>query len=105
MEQEGEEINAKAIAAKMTKIEPRYLMGTEAYHLLGDIGRDEDDLFQAYGETEDYWIGAWVEGYGFFNVCFPKETSRELTDEEVEHYSKLHFRIGSQPSYQLKIKK
>jgi len=104
MEQEGEEIRVKAITSKKKKIEPRYLMGNEAYHLLGDIGRDEDDIFQAYGETEDYWIGAWITGYGYFNVCFPKETSRELTPEEVEYWSKQYIAVGSQPAYKLNIK-
>jgi hypothetical protein len=104
MEQEGEVINAKAIAAKMVKIEPRYLMGTEAYHQLGDIGRDDYDLFQAYGETEDYWVGAWICGYGFFNVCFPKETSRELTPEEKEEWNKKYIGINSQPGHKLNIK-
>lgn len=104
MEQEGDDINVKAIIAKMTKIEPHYLMGTEAYHQLGDIGRDEADLFQAYGETEDYWIGAWITGYGFFNVCFPKETSRELTPEEIEHWVLARIKIGSQPAMKLHIK-
>jgi hypothetical protein len=80
-------------------------MGTEAYHVLGDIGRDEYDLFQAYGETDDYWVGAWITGYGFFNVCFPKETSRELTEQEVEKWSKMYIQIGSQPAHQLNIKK
>jgi len=104
MEQEGDDINVKAITAKMKKIEPHYLMGTEAYHQLGDIGRDEDDLFQAYDETDDYWIGSWVTGYGFFNVCFPKETSRELTPLEVEHWSKQRIQVGSQPSIKLNLK-
>ena len=42
----------KSEVSKMVKIEPRDLMGTKAYHQLGDISRDEYDLFYATGETE-----------------------------------------------------
>jgi hypothetical protein len=95
----------KEQTAVMVDIEPKYLMGTKAYHQLGDISSNEYDLFTTSGETDEYWVGMWVTGFGFFNVLFPKETSRELTDEEVEKYNKLYYRINSQPSYKLNIKK
>jgi hypothetical protein len=84
-------------------IEPKYMMGTKAYHFLGDISRDEPGLFRAQGETEDSWLGSWVTGYGFMSVLFPKETSRELTKEEVEKYNKTFIQIGSQPPIKLKV--
>jgi hypothetical protein len=87
---------------KMKKINS-YFMGTKAYHQLGDISRDKDDLFHADGETEEFYIGMWVTGYGFFNVCFPKETSRKLTDAEIEKYNKTYIQISNQPPMKLKI--
>jgi hypothetical protein len=93
----------KLEVSKMVKIEPRYLMGTKAFHQLGDISREEYDLFSAIGETEKYWVGAWLTGMGFFNVLFPKETSRDLTSEEIEKYNKTYVKIGSQPALKLKV--
>ena len=90
------------IVEEMKKLkEPIYLMGTEAYHLLGDISSDEPDILRASFETEDYYIGSWITGFGFFNVCFPKKTTRELTKEELEKYSKMYIQLGSQPPTKL----
>ena len=89
--------------SKMIKIEPKYLMGTKAYHKLGDISSDKYDLFSASGETDKFWIGMWTTGFGFINVLFPKETSRELTNDEVEKYNKMFIQVGSQPPIKLNI--
>ena len=93
----------KSEVSKMVKIEPRDLMGTKAYHQLGDISRDEYDLFYATGETEKYWVGMWIEGFGYFNVLFPKETSRELTKDEIEKYNNTYVQINSQPPIKLGV--
>ena len=87
----------------MSKTGPKYMMGTKAYHKLGDLSRDEPGLFSFNGETETHYIGMWVTGFGYFNVCFPKETSRLLTKEEIEKFNKKYFQIGSQPPYKLKV--
>jgi len=89
--------------SKKVEIKPKYLMGTKAIHLLGDISRDEFDLFSTSAETEKYWIGMWVTGFGFFNVLFPKETSRELTNEEVEKYNKTYVQLSSNPPIKLNV--
>jgi len=89
---------------KMKELDPRLdLMGTKAYHQLGDISRDKEDLFYASHETDNYYIGSWVTGFGFFNVCFPKEISRKLTPEEVEEYNKTYIQIASQPPWKLNV--
>lgn len=90
---------------KMVEIEPRYMMGTNAFHQLGDISSDNFDLFVASNETTDNWIGSWVTGFGFFNVVFPKSTSRDLTSEEIEKYNKTYIRINNQPAVKLNISK
>lgn len=82
----------------------KYMMGTKAYHQLGDISRDNYDLFYTNEETDQYYVGAWTTGFGFFNVLFPKETSRELTQEEIEKFSKTYIQIGSNPPVKLNIK-
>lgn len=93
----------KTEVSKKVEITPKYLMGTKAFHQLGDISSDGYDLFLANAETENYWVGMWVTGFGFFNVLFPKETSRELTNDEIEKYNKTYVRINSQPSLKLNV--
>ena len=87
----------------MTSINGKYMMGTKAYHQLGEISSDEYDIFYCENESNDYWIGSWVTGFGFFNVCFPKSTSRELTADEISYYKTLNYQINSQPSQKLNI--
>ena len=72
----------------------RYLMATRAIHKLGDISSDEPDICHVYAETDDDWIGSWVTGLGFFNIHFPKETTRALNDEELARYKKQHIAMG-----------
>jgi hypothetical protein len=74
----------------------RYMMATKAMHKLGDISSDEPDLCSIYDEDENDYIGAWVTGLGFFNVHFPKATTRELTPEEREKYGKMHLEMNGQ---------
>lgn len=78
-----------------------YMMATRAFHLLGDISSDEPDLCHIYGITENgfYYVGMWELGYGFFNVLFPKETTRPLTDDEVDEWSGRKTQIAHQPAY------
>lgn len=87
---------------KMTEIEPIYMMGTKAFHQLGELSR-ELDLFITSHETEKYYIGNWVTGFGFFHVCFPKKTSRRLTPKEIKKYNKTYVQISSQPAYKLNV--
>jgi len=65
----------------------KYMMATTAIHQLGDISSDEPDLCIVSKETETDYIGNWVTGLGFINVRFPKETTRELTEAEIENYN------------------
>lgn len=96
----------KIEVSKMIKFPtPKYFMGTKAFHQLGDISRDNFDLFLAIGETEKYWVGNWITGFGLINVLFPKETSRNLTPQEIEEYNKLYTYIGSQYAVKIKIPK
>lgn len=72
-------------------MEKRYMMATKAIHQLGDISRDDPDICRVYDETETDYIGAWVSGFGFFNVHFPKETTRKLNPEEIVNYQNKHL--------------
>ena len=81
----------------------KYMMATKAFHKLGDISSDVPDLCYIYGEDNDNYIGNWVTGLGFFDVKFPKDTTRPLTPEEIEKYNKLYVRINSQPARKLKV--
>jgi hypothetical protein len=82
-----------------------YMMATRAFHKLGDLSSDGPDLCRIYGDTREdfshvgYYVGSWVTGYGFFNVLFPKETTRPLTDEEVDYWSGRSVQIANQPPW------
>ncbi len=82
----------------------KYMMATKATHQLGDISSDEPDICYIKREGTNNYVGHWVTGMGFVDVKFPKETTRDLTPEEIEYWNKKSFQIGSQPSYKLMIK-
>jgi len=79
----------------MSKKYPRYMWATKAIHLLGDISREDGDLCVVQKESGENYIGNWVTGYGFVEVKFPKETTRELTTEEIEKYDGMQLAIGN----------
>lgn len=81
----------------------RYMMATKAIHMLGDISRDVPNMCVINKEDEENYIGMWVEGFGFFDVKFPKETTRELTKEEIDKQVGKRLAINSNPPhYQFK---
>ena len=73
----------------------KYKIATTAIHQLGDISSDDEDICFVYAEDEENWYGQWVTGLGFFDVSFPKSTTRDLTEKEIEKYSKLNLYINS----------
>jgi len=77
----------------------KYMMATTAIHKLGDISRDEIDICYVHNETTTHYIGSWVTGLGFVEVLFPKETTRDLTNEEIEKY----IQISDGPAIKLKV--
>ena len=81
----------------------KYMIATKAEHKMGDLSRDKESLCHINEIGKDYYIGSWVTGFGFFNVMFPKETTRELTDEEIKKYNKEYIQIGSQLPIRLKV--
>jgi hypothetical protein len=81
---------------------PHHMMATKALHKLGDISRDEPDLCWVNKETKYHFIGHWETGFGMINVKFPKETTRELTKDEVGKYNKMHIAINN--TYMGKVK-
>lgn len=78
-----------------------YMMATKAFHLTGDLSEDEPSLCRIYGITSEnpysgYYVGMWLLGYGYFHVLFPKETTKPLTDEDVEKWGATRIQIASQ---------
>lgn len=73
-------------------------------HLLGDISRKNPGLCSIHGEDDKDYIGNWVEGFGFINVRFPKETTRELTQEEKDKWDGVVIGINDSPRYVLRTK-
>ena len=81
----------RKIIEEAKEIKRDVFLATKAYHLLGDISRGTLDICSVNKETEDYYIGHWLQGFGFIGVVFPKETtrkaiSREETEEFVGYY-------------------
>lgn len=62
----------------------RFRYGTEAHHQLGDISRDVEDIFYYRAKDDANYYGEWLTGFGFIRVRFPAETTRALTDDEIE---------------------
>lgn len=83
-------------------ISDRYMMATRARtaRITGspaaghDISRDEPSLAIVYRETETDYIGEWAAGFGFVDVHFPKDTTRELTDAEKALYRGKVIEVG-----------
>lgn len=71
------------------------IMATKAIHGLGDISRSTPNLAAIHDETEDCYIGNFVEGAGFCDVRFSKSVCRELTEEEVARYEEMERRTGN----------
>lgn len=82
----------------------KYMMATKAIHKLGDISREPADLCTITDEDEENYIGMWVTGFGFFDVKFPKETTKELTKDEIEQYNGKQISVNGGYRYTLKIK-
>jgi predicted RNA-binding protein (virulence factor B family) len=80
------------------------MMATTAIHKMGDISQDKGDICAVFREDEENYIGNWVTGFGFIDVKFPKVSTRDLTEEEKDKYSKMRVRINNQPAYELGIK-
>jgi len=87
----------------------KYMIATTAIHKMGDLSRefDKDDtlenLCRVTKESDTDYYGMWILGMGFFNVKFPKETTRELTEEEIEYCNTKRVGINSQPAFKLKV--
>ena len=75
----------------------RHMMATIAIHNLGDISRKDPDLCVITKEDENNYIGMWVTGFGFFDVKFPKDTTRSLTEQEKNKYIGRGLAINSNP--------
>lgn len=90
---------------ELPESEGGYRMATTAYCTLGDISSDTLDLCKVYGETLEHYVGSWVTGYGFFDVKFPKETTRKLTKEEAAYWNKRSVQISSQRPVPIRIPK
>lgn len=72
----------------------KYMMATEAFVGSHDISREPADLAIIHGEDGPFLIGNWVTGLGFVNVRFPKDTTRELNQEEKDFYNKQVVNIA-----------
>jgi hypothetical protein len=77
----------------------QYMMATKCYYHGDDtpLILEEPELCVVFEENDENYIGNWVEGFGFINLRFPRETTRPLTSSEKEHYHNRHMYINSTP--------
>jgi hypothetical protein len=85
------------------KIDIMHMMATTAIHKLGDLSSDEPDLCTVTEEDEDNYYGMWCTGMGYFNVRFPKETTRFLTATEIIEWEKMVISHSNGLQHQIKI--
>jgi hypothetical protein len=80
----------EAWASMVREHRDEFFMATEAHAKLGDISRDDPDYMRVSNdpytrpEDDENYYGSWLTGLGFFNVAFPKATTRLCTEEEIE---------------------
>lgn len=77
--------------------------GSSALHILGDIGRKEDDYIRVHKEDDTYYIGNFEEGFGFIDVKFQKSDCRNLTQPEIDDLNKKWFAINGQALYKINL--
>jgi hypothetical protein len=71
--------------------------GCPAIHKTGNIGRSKDEYIRVLREEDDYYIGFFEEGLGFYDVKFKKTDCRPLIPYEVEKVNNAWFTINSTP--------
>lgn len=82
---------------------PTYMMATKAYHQLGEVSRDEPDICYVTKFQSGHYYGSWISGYGFVNVKFPLETTRELTEIERVYYRNCKYQLSDHEPVKLDI--
>ena len=77
--------------------------GSPAEHKLGNIGRDEDDYIRVWEENEEFFIGAFEEGYGFTDVNFYKSDVRPLTEDEIAFINRMWLTINGNVLFKYEV--
>ena len=75
------------------------MIATNAIHQAGDISRYTPDICFVHREDAENYYGNWVFGYGFIDVRFPKETTRDLTPEEIGEWHGKAICLGDFVSF------
>ena len=72
----------------------RYMLATKAFHILGDISSDYPDLCEISAQDNNNYYGIWSTGFGFIDVRFPKNTTRDLNKDEIDKYKSHCLTMG-----------
>lgn len=84
--------------------ESKYMMATKAHHIaIKNDSSEKPDLCVISREDKMNYYGSWVQGVGFFNVRFPKKTTRELNKKEIKYYSTKITMLSGVPMLEFKI--
>lgn len=79
-------------------------MGTTAHHLLGDISREQAEICVLTEESETHYMGFWLEGFAMMGTKFPKDSVRELTEEEKTFYHDRPLHQKGKPWKKLNVR-
>lgn len=83
-----EEIKNELKKRKPSK-EGHFYIATAAFDtIMLDNTSTQGHVMFSNEETEEFYIGKWNRGMYFFDVLFPKKTTRRLTKEEIEKFKK-----------------
>ena len=79
---------------------PVLMVATIAYQILANgelrkLTRPESEFCYAKGwsEPDQAYVGNWLEGFGFFDVHFPKASTRPATEAEIARVGAGELRI------------
>ncbi len=87
---------------KIALKKPLILMANEGYHKIINYPPQGYELIEVAYESGDFYIGNWIEGFGFIHIQFPKSATRPLTEQEIAKYSKRTFYINDTPLFTLR---
>lgn len=79
--------------------------GSPAMHMLGNIGRKDDEYIRVYAESEDEYIGVFEEGFGFIDVRFKKNDCRAISEDEYNFLNKQLCVIGNNVLHNVSVDK
>ena len=101
--EDSDKIEWKELENVKTIDPPKYMMATAAFHKMGDVSADKPQLCSVTRETDEYYVGTFILGPGLIDIHFPKETTRELTEEEKKEWNNKPIYINGTERFKVDL--